>query len=39
MIYDKFWGITELASKISDKLNKYYSKIETELKHKIKHLE
>ncbi|QXP74690.1 AbiV family abortive infection protein [Tenacibaculum sp. AHE15PA] len=34
MIDDKFWGLTELASKISDELNKYYSKIETELNQK-----
>jgi AbiV family abortive infection protein len=34
MIADKFWGVTELASEISDKLNKHYSKIETELKQK-----
>jgi AbiV family abortive infection protein len=32
MIDDKFWGLTKLASEISDELNKYYFKIETELK-------
>ncbi|AUC74925.1 AbiV family abortive infection protein [Olleya sp. Bg11-27] len=31
MIDDKFWGLTKLASEISDELNKYYFKIETEL--------
>ena len=34
MIDDKFWGLTKLASKISDDLNKYYFKIENELSKK-----
>jgi AbiV family abortive infection protein len=34
MIDDKFWGLTKLASEVSDNLNKYYSKIETELQEK-----
>lgn len=31
MIDDKFWGVTNIASKISDELNDYYGEIETKM--------